>query len=135
MRKIHHVCIQTEKYQDSLDFYTRILGFKINKETTNFHGRDYNTWLELDGFFIELQTPKKNKKLREWHSENSGIVHLCFSVEEVKKEYERIKELGYTDFKKKNGIEELYLVEDSYLFKVKAPEGTEIEFRDKDIEY
>ena len=36
---------------------------------------------------------------------------------------------GYSNFKIKNG-EEIYKVEDGFLFKVKAPEGTEIEFRD-----
>ena len=38
---IHHVCIQTNSYEESLDFYTRILGFEIVQETKNFHNRDY----------------------------------------------------------------------------------------------
>ena len=46
--------------------------------------------------------------------------------------YERIKNLGYTDFKVKNG-EIIYSVEGEKLFKIKAPEGTEIEIRDTDI--
>jgi len=40
-----------------------------------------------------------------------------------------MKKLGYNNFKIKNG-EKIYKVEDGYLFKVKAPEGTEIEIRD-----
>ena len=129
---IHHVCIQTENYKESLDFYTRIMGFKIVKEITNFHNRDYNTWLRLDTFMIELQTGKQGKKLNNWSSSSEGIVHMCFLVDNVTEEFNKIKELGYNSFKIKNG-EEIYKVENGYLFKVKAPEGTEIEFRDKEI--
>ena len=78
---------------------------------------------------IELQTPKRGERLNQWSSLNEGITHMCFLVENVQKEYERIKSLGYTSFKDKDG-EEIYKVEDGYLFKVKAPEGTEIEIRD-----
>jgi glyoxylase I family protein len=45
IKLLHHVCIQTEDYQESLKFYTNILGFELVAETANFHGRDYNTWL------------------------------------------------------------------------------------------
>jgi glyoxylase I family protein len=133
MKQIHHVCIQTEKYNESLEFYTKIMGFSVHKETKNFHDREYNTWLRLHDFYIELQTPKKGENFKEYSTKNSGIVHMCFAVENVQNEYDRIKNLGYENFKNKNG-KEIYLVEDGYLFKVKAPEGTEIEVRDqKDI--
>ncbi|MCM1992147.1 VOC family protein [Oceanirhabdus seepicola] len=131
-RSIHHVCIQTERYEESLRFYTEIMGFEIVNETAGFHGRAYNTWIKLEDFMIELQTPKNGDKLNEWSNKNAGIVHMCFMVKDVEAEFKRIKSLGYNDFKIKNS-EELYKVEGSYLFKVKAPEGTEIEFRDIEI--
>lgn len=127
--KVHHVCIQTEKYEESLDFYSRILGFKIIKETKDFHKREYNTWLSLGDFMIELQTKKEGDILKPWSSKAEGIAHICFMANDVKTEYNRIKALGYNNFKIKNG-EEIYKVEDGYLFKVKAPEGTEVEIRD-----
>lgn len=127
--RVHHVCIQTEKYEESLDFYSRILGFKIIKETKDFHKREYNTWLSLGDFMIELQTKKEGDILNPWSSKSEGIVHICFMANDVKREYNRIKALGYNKFKIKNG-EEIYKVEDGYLFKVKAPEGTEVEIRD-----
>ena len=98
VKMIHHVCIQTEKYNESLDFYKNILGFEIVSETKNFHNRDYNTWLKLGSFMIELQTPKKDDNLNKWSNLNAGPVHLGFLVDNVKEEYERIKSLGYTDF-------------------------------------
>ena len=132
IKMIHHVCIQTENYRESLEFYTKILGFKVVQETKNFHNRDFNTWLKLGTFMIELQTAKKEDKLNNWSELNEGIVHMCFFVDNVQEEFDRIKKLGYTKFKLKNG-EALYKVENSYLFKIKAPEGTEIEMRDVEL--
>jgi glyoxylase I family protein len=129
---MHHVCIQTEKYEQSLEFYTKILGFELVTETPNFHERNFNTWLRLGTFMIELQTGKNGDKLKSWSSLNEGIVHMCFLVDNVQEEFDRIKKLGYTNFKIKNG-QIVYKVEDGYLFKIKAPEGTEIEIRDLPI--
>ncbi|WP_250672984.1 VOC family protein (plasmid) [Paraclostridium ghonii] len=131
--KIHHVCIQTKNYKESLDFYTNILGFKILKETKNFHNREFNTWLELNNFMIELQTAKIGEDLVKWSKSNEGIVHLCFMVDDIDLELDKIKKLGYTNFKIKNN-EIMYNVNGEKLFKIKAPEGTEIEIRDSNIQ-
>ena len=132
IRAIHHVCIQTESYKESLDFYNKILGFEVTKESKNFHNREYNTWLKLGNFMIELQTPKKEDNFNKWSSLNAGPVHMGFLVDNVQAEYERIKNLGYENFKVKNG-KVVYEVEGESLFKIKAQEGTEIEIRDTDI--
>jgi len=130
IKTMHHVCIQTNSYKESLEFYKNILGFEIVEETKNFHTRDYNTWLKLGTFMIELQTSKKEENLTKWNKLSEGIVHMCFLVDNVQEEFNRIKSLGYNNFRVKNN-EVIYKVEDSFLFKLKAPEGTEIEFRDK----
>lgn len=132
IKMIHHVCIQTEKYQESLKFYIEILKFELVKETTDFRKRDFNTWLRSGQFMIELQTGKNRDKLNSWSSLNQGIVHMSFLVDSVQEEFDRIKKLGYTYFKIKNG-REIYKVGDGYIFKIKAPEGTEIEIRDTSI--
>ena len=132
MKKIHHICIQTETYEESINFYTKILGFEIVNESKNFHTREYNTWLKLDSFMIELQTPKKGDMFNIWSSLNAGPVHMGFIVDNVEEEYNRIRKLGYNNFKVKNG-EIIYKVEGENLFKIKSPEGTEIESRDTDI--
>ena len=131
-RIMHHVCIQTSNYEESLRFYRDIMEFEVVSETKDFHGRDFNTWLKLGDFMIELQTAKSGDSLNNWSSLNEGIVHMCFLVDSVDKEYDRIVSLGYDKFKVKNG-EVIYNVEGGKLFKVKAPEGTEIEIRDKEI--
>lgn len=132
IKMIHHVCIQTEKYEESLNFYKDILGFELVNETKNFHTRNFNTWLKLGEFMIELQTAKNGDTLNKWSSLNEGIVHMCFLVDNVEGEYNRIRDLGYDSFKVKNG-EVIYNVEGGSLFKIKSPEGTEIEIRDSKI--
>lgn len=129
MASIHHICIQTDNYKESIDFYTRILGYKIVEESKGFHSRDYNTWLQMDGFMIELQTGKKGESLSECNKSSKGIVHFCLLVDNVDKEYIRIKELGFNNFKAKNGTD-IYTVKDKKLIKIIAPEGTIIEIRD-----
>ena len=129
IQQFHHICIQTTEYQASLEFYVDLLGFEIIKETTGFHTRDFNTWLQAANIMIELQTPKKGTNFLKWTSLNSGPVHICFVVNNVREAYNHFKNSGYHNFKQKDG-QEFYEVMGSYIFKVKAPEGTEIEFRD-----
>ena len=81
---------------------------------------------------IELQTGKAGDELCRWSSLNEGLAHFCFMVDNVQDELKRIKELGYNSFKRKDG-EEIYQVENGHLFKIVAPEGTEIEMRDSQI--
>ncbi|HKL42935.1 MAG TPA: VOC family protein [Clostridia bacterium] len=131
-KSIHHVCIQTNDYEASLKFYSEILGFDLVKETRNFHGRRFNSWLQISGFMIELQTSKNNELLEKWHKTVEGIAHMCFMVADVHAAYKEIKSTGYNNFKiKENKV--IYKVEDGYLFKVIAPEGTIIEFRDSKL--
>lgn len=130
-RALHHICIQTNKYERSLSFYTEILGFEVIKETKNFHGRYFNTWLRLNSFMIEMQTAKIGEQFNEFNSLNEGIVHFCIFVDDIQYEYQRLKQLGCLSFLSKNG-EDIYKVEGGYLFKIVAPEGTIIEVRDSE---
>jgi glyoxylase I family protein len=128
-KSVHHICIQTNEYEKSLNFYTEILGFQAVKETKNFHNRYYNAWLKLGSFMIELQTGKIGEKLYEFNGLSEGIVHFCICVDNIQDEYKRLKELGFSCFINKNG-EDIYKVENGYLFKIAAPEGTIVEIRD-----
>lgn len=127
----HHICIQTTVYEASKAFYMELLGFELEKESPQFHGRDFNTWLKLGGFRIELQTPKAKGEFAPYNSEASGIVHFCFLVPSVEKVYSDLVQKGFADFKLKEG-KPLYEVEGSLLLKVKAPEGTIIEYREQE---
>lgn len=125
----HHICIETAMYNESINFYTKLLGFNIVEETENFHGREYNTWLQNGNIIIELQTPKK-RKLEQTNSclPNTGLMHICFQVENLEDIIRKLESNGFFGFiegKKK------YKIMNSYLSKIKAPEGTIIELREK----
>jgi len=129
MYSMHHICIQTDVYEASKDFYTNILGFEVLSETPNFHERDYNTWLIQGNTRIELQTYKKSQEPIAFNKDVNGIVHFCLYVKDLDADYERLKTLGFNNFKKKNGLD-IYEVEGGKLLKIIAPEGTIIEIRD-----
>lgn len=126
--KIHHICIQTNTYEKSKKFYMDILGFELVKETPNFHERDYNTWLDLNGFMIELQTGKNT--LVQYNKESEGIVHFALYEDNIDNFVAKIKDDKEIEFKKKDG-KIIYQVENSKLVKLIAPEGTIVEIRDK----
>lgn len=128
-RSFHHICIQTNKYYDSITFYTKVLGFEMVEETKNFHGRHFNTWLRDGSFLIELQTPKIGHTFIEFDSNSEGVVHICFYVDDIQHEYQKIKGHGNIRFLNK-GPDDIYEVEGGKLFKLIAPEGTVIEVRD-----
>jgi glyoxylase I family protein len=125
---VHHVCIQTNSYLETLKFYTEGLGFKLVQESPNFHGRDFNTWIQLGDFYIELQTGKTNELLSDANTNSQGLAHFCIWVEDLNAEVNRLRNLG-VEFLMKNG-EYIYQVENGSLCKVKAPEGTIVELRD-----
>lgn len=127
--KIHHICIQTADYQKSLTFYQKVLAFELVQESLDFHSRDYNTWLELDGFMIELQTAKEGNPFGAYEKDREGIPHFCLYSQDFDKDYERIRRSGLAIFRQKNS-EDIYRVENGRLFKLVAPEGTIIEVRD-----
>ncbi len=124
--EFHHICIETDDYKESLAFYTKAMGFHILEEKRDFHGRDFNTWIRNGSVIIELQTPKiAGKELPSLG--NRGIRHVCFKVEDLDEAIDRLETQGFKDFldgKKK------YRVFDSFLCKLKAPEGTVIELRE-----
>ncbi|MBO1304969.1 VOC family protein [Enterococcus sp. 669A] len=119
----HHVCIQTNTYQESLAFYQK-LGFELVQESPNFHGRSYNTWLALSNFYIELQTGKDRLETHD-PQVSEGIAHLCLWVEDLPA---FLSEKKFPDelYVKK---EKIYTVENGQLTKLRAPEGTIIEIR------
>jgi glyoxylase I family protein len=134
LRVLHHVCIETDSYEKSLDFYRDVLGFSVVKETRDFHGRKYNTWLKNVDILVELQTPKKKPHALSLFlcPKRNGIDHICFLVDDIGKEVDRIVAAGHREFKEKDSSP-IYRVEGVSLCKIVAPEGTVIELREQDI--
>ena len=130
VKAFHHICIQTEDFDASLQFYRDILGFEVIKDNKGFHTRAHNTWLQGPGILIELQTPKEKEQFREWSKLNSGPVHIALLVDDVQKMFEHFKKLDHQRYKIKNGKIVYSVNENTTIFKAIAPEGTEVEIRD-----
>lgn len=126
MSFVHHICIQTNDYAQSLAFYQQI-GFCLVEETPNFHGRAYNSWLRLQEFYIELQTGK-GSLIQQEIRESTGIVHFCLWVPDLPQFIQR-SGLSEAVFIPKNG-HIIYQVAGGALCKARAPEGTIVEFRE-----
>ena len=129
--KIHHVCIQTNCYKESLAFYLNVLDFKLESEATDFNNRAYNTWLNLNGFMIELQTGKNVEQLDKVNDNTQGLVHFCLYSDSFDNDFNRILDNKLSIFKEKNG-KEIYSIGNNRLFKLISPEGTIIEIRDSE---
>ena len=124
---VHHLCIQTNSYVETIEFYTKALGFEVVQESPNFHGRDFNTWLRLGTFYIELQTGKQGETLTQVNSNSEGLAHFCIWVEDLEFEVECLQKMNVNFVKKNDAI--IYHVENGSLCKLIAPEGTIIELR------
>lgn len=129
---LHHLCIQTNCYAASLKFYTEALSMHVSRETKDFHGRAYNTWLSGNGLCIELQTPKDDGVFLPVDTVHAGIAHFCLLVDDLDELYARLSARDDIVFHKKNDSP-MYAVNGRRLMKISAPEGTIIEFRDSEI--
>ncbi|MDF1618712.1 VOC family protein [Petrocella sp. FN5] len=69
---LHHICIQTDCYYESIQFYKEIFGFVVVKETKGFHGRHFNSWIKRDNFMIELQTNRVDEVLIDYNKRRKG---------------------------------------------------------------
>jgi len=130
IKSIHHICIETDMYIESINFYCAILGFAIIEETKDFHGREYNTWIKKENIIIELQTPKSGDAVAGGRSAVTGIVHVCFIVDNLSVTIDTLLNSGFDSFRRKDD-KIMYKVKDGYLAKIIAPEGTIIELREE----
>jgi len=83
--KIHHVAILTDRYEESKQFYTEILGFTIINETYRKERDSYKLDLAINGTYcIELFSFPEYKE-RNSFPESKGLRHLAFAVDDVEK--------------------------------------------------
>lgn len=130
IKSIHHICIETDRYAESINFYCSLLGFTIVEETENFHGREFNTWIKKENIIIELQTPKPGETSAGSSIAKTGIVHVCFIVDNLSWTVDKLLNSGFDSFRKKDD-KIMYKVKEGYLAKMTAPEGTVIELREE----
>lgn len=92
IKAIHHIAILTDNYEVSKHFYTEVLGFSIIKETYREERKSYKLDLSIDGTYqIELFSFPEYRE-RASFPEARGLRHLAFSVENIDKAVEELRE-------------------------------------------
>ena len=83
LNKVHHIAIICSDYAKSLNFYTRVLGFKVISEHFRAERGSYKTDLALNGqYIIELFSfPDPPKRVS--YPEAAGLRHLAFEVDDI----------------------------------------------------
>jgi glyoxylase I family protein len=80
---IHHVAILTDRYEESKNFYTQVLGFSIMNEHYRKERDSYKIDLALNGTYcIELFSFPDYVE-RASYPEAKGLRHLAFAVDNV----------------------------------------------------
>lgn len=94
LNKVHHIAIICSDYSRSLEFYTKVLGFRIMSEHYRADRQSYKTDLALgDDYTIELFSfPDPPRRLT--HPEATGLRHLAFEVDDLQKEIHELDALG-----------------------------------------
>ena len=100
-----HVCFGVDNMQAVIDWYDRVLGFKIEKRWTvaELPGRELAYLIGPDGFRIELisggQGPRSpSGESFADHLGVRGANHLCFRVDSVDDAVDAIEAAGVTPF-------------------------------------
>ena len=83
IKRIHHIAILTDRYEESKNFYTDVLGCTIVGETYREERQSYKLDLAIDGeYCIELFSFPEYKE-RNSFPESKGLRHLAFAVDDV----------------------------------------------------
>lgn len=109
VRSFLHVGIGVKDLEKSIRFYTEVMGMEEDYRAHN-EGEKISRIVGVEDAFIDVCMVKKNDlrlELLAYKSANAdehlspikqdaiGLTHLAFLVDDVDKEYERIKSLGY----------------------------------------
>ncbi|KAA6432800.1 VOC family protein [Dyadobacter flavalbus] len=83
LKSVHHIAIICSDYEKSKHFYTRILGFDIDREVYREARKSYKLDLSLNGqYCIELFSfPDPPKRTSQ--PEACGLRHIAFQVEDM----------------------------------------------------
>ena len=93
IKGFHHIAVKTTDIERSLAFYRDVLGMTERRRLHFADGR-YLIMLGLGETCVELFGGGKPKDMVEDRNE-IGLTHLALTVDDVDREYARIKALGY----------------------------------------
>jgi glyoxylase I family protein len=96
IERLHHIAIICSDYEKSKQFYTKILGFKIDNETYRAERNSFKLDLSLNGqYLIELFSfPNPPQRLTK--PEATGLRHISFGVKNIENAIDFLKSNNIT---------------------------------------
>lgn len=93
--RLAHVMIRVNDLQETIDFYTKLFGMKLQKQIEN---PEYKYTLAFLGYGDDPNSETLIELTYNWGRETyqhgDAFGHLCFKVDDVYKACERIEKLG-----------------------------------------
>ena len=94
--KLLHIGIVVKNIQESLGELTKFLEFKQTSVPMGVKSQQVNVcFLKTSDVFVELIEPiENNSPVKKFSESGGGFHHLCFEVEDITKELEKMKNSG-----------------------------------------
>tara|TARA_B110000014_G_scaffold241384_1_gene210156 strand:+ start:754 stop:1155 length:402 start_codon:yes stop_codon:yes gene_type:complete len=94
--KLHHIGIVVENIDNSLGEITKFLDFEEIQLPTLIDSQKVNVcFLKTSDVYIELIEPiGKDSPVKKFSDNGGGFHHLCFEVDDIRKELEKMKDEG-----------------------------------------
>jgi glyoxylase I family protein len=96
IERLHHIAIICSNYEMSKQFYTEILGFKIDNEFYRAERNSYKLDLSLNGQYLIELFSFPNPPQRPTRPEATGLRHISFGVKDIENAMEFLKSKNIT---------------------------------------
>jgi len=91
---IHHIAIICSEYEHSKDFYTRILGLQLIRETWRAERHSFKADLALNGQYVIELFSFPNPPARPSRPESCGLRHLAFATADLDQAVADLRDKG-----------------------------------------
>ena len=94
--KLHHIGIVVKNIQESLGELTKFLNFESTTVPTLVGSQKVNVcFLKTNNVYIELIEPaEENSPISEFIANGGGFHHICFEINDIHKEVEKMVKNG-----------------------------------------
>ena len=94
--KLHHIGIAVKNIQESLGELTKFLNFESTTVPTLVGSQKVNVcFLKTNNVYIELIEPaEENSPISEFIANGGGFHHICFEINDIHKEVEKMVKNG-----------------------------------------
>jgi len=107
----HHTALTVSNIEEALRFYCDELGFTVVDRGRWADSESYDAIWELEGSageyamlqlndahleIFRFDSPESRSAPSDWRVSDLGITHLCFSVDDIASEFERLTNAGVT---------------------------------------